>query len=360
MRDEFNKGVRYLLAHRAGFRCSRPDCRAATAGPGFRANKIGSIGIAAHITAASPGGPRYDSTINPELRGSIENGIWLCDSHAREIDKDVIRFSTPTLLAWKQHAEEQARALLGRPISSLGLNVSIEVTLIRDANDSILIVGATNLPAGTKLMADFRLSIVSQYHSQDKCEVSDGLFALGPFTSRGDVLPQSFYIVKVFSYFNAAWAQPQHVLNLTGKNGAQLSGRLAIPIDRDLDESNYSVEAVFECAAPLSKTELPLSKHEIVNSIAKLQKSIIEVNGKSPLLSSDCIGDVVDHFLQAPGIKLNTGWSAHEFSPGVVEVVFSFYDADKPNTAIWHILPRTNQVRYRNRFAKFMSWLPKD
>ncbi len=32
-RDEFGKGVRESPAHRAGFRYSKPDCPAATAGP---------------------------------------------------------------------------------------------------------------------------------------------------------------------------------------------------------------------------------------------------------------------------------------------------------------------------------------
>ena len=88
-RDDFSKGVRDVLANRAGYRCSKPDCRAATAGPGADEEKKGSIGIAAHITAAAEGGPRYDPKLSSDERASVANGIWLCDTHARLIDNDV-------------------------------------------------------------------------------------------------------------------------------------------------------------------------------------------------------------------------------------------------------------------------------
>jgi hypothetical protein len=55
IRDDFSKGVREVLAHRAGFRCSKPDCRASTAGPSSVNNKHGSIGIAAHIAWIASG-----------------------------------------------------------------------------------------------------------------------------------------------------------------------------------------------------------------------------------------------------------------------------------------------------------------
>lgn len=47
-----------------------------------------NAGVAAHITAASPGGARYDAALTPEARADIGNGIWLCQNHARLIDND--------------------------------------------------------------------------------------------------------------------------------------------------------------------------------------------------------------------------------------------------------------------------------
>lgn len=70
------------------------------------------LGQAAHITAAAPGGPRYDPSLTPEARGAAENGIWLCLDHARLIDRDVDAYSAQTLRMWKQQAEQQAAAQL--------------------------------------------------------------------------------------------------------------------------------------------------------------------------------------------------------------------------------------------------------
>lgn len=67
-----------------------------------------NLGIAAHITAASPNGPRFDSTLSPESRASLENGIWLCHICAARIDRDEDRYPTSLILAWKQQAEEAA------------------------------------------------------------------------------------------------------------------------------------------------------------------------------------------------------------------------------------------------------------
>ena len=67
-----------------------------------------NLGIAAHITAASPRGPRFDPTLSPESRSSLENGIWLCYICAAKIDRDEDRYPTPLLRGWKQQAEEAA------------------------------------------------------------------------------------------------------------------------------------------------------------------------------------------------------------------------------------------------------------
>lgn len=73
------------------------------------------VGVSAHITAASPEGPRYDSTMSAEERRSPSNGIWLCQIHAKAIDDDEERFSVSLLHAWKNEAERRARDEIGRP-----------------------------------------------------------------------------------------------------------------------------------------------------------------------------------------------------------------------------------------------------
>ncbi len=114
MRDDFTSKVRNTLAERVGYRCSWPDCRIPTSGPHPDPSKRISIGKAAHITAASPGGPRYDSSLTSEQRKSIENGIWMCGKHAEIIDTDEHSFTVDLLIKWKQEAENDARKELER------------------------------------------------------------------------------------------------------------------------------------------------------------------------------------------------------------------------------------------------------
>jgi hypothetical protein len=105
-RDDFSAQTRKCLAARSGLRCSNPSCRKATAkaDPTKEDNWI-DLGIAAHITAASPAGPRYDSSLNSEQRKHISNGIWLCYKCAKEIDSSFHSYSVEVLRTWKIQSE---------------------------------------------------------------------------------------------------------------------------------------------------------------------------------------------------------------------------------------------------------------
>lgn len=148
------------------------------------------------------------------------------------------------------HAEEDARAMLGRPFSAVGLEVVMELSLLRDVNEGLLIVGETNLPDGTKLMGSLRSAGTRPYYAQARCCVSARRLLLGPFTDGVGALAQLWYEVEVYSYFNGAWQQPPYVLEFTGMNGSKLLGNFASPLDPDLDETDYSVQAKMECLAP--------------------------------------------------------------------------------------------------------------
>lgn len=109
-RDDFNSKTRDILAQRVAFRCSNPDCRKPTIGPNSEQTKVTRIGIAAHICAAAPGGPRYDENMTKEERENISNGIWLCSDCAKLIDVDVNKYTIHLIYAWKKAAEELALA----------------------------------------------------------------------------------------------------------------------------------------------------------------------------------------------------------------------------------------------------------
>jgi hypothetical protein len=115
MRDDFTLAVKDVLAKRVGYRCSNPECRQLTAGPREDPVSAVNIGVAAHITAASPDGPRYDASLAPEERRSATNGIWLCHNHAKLVDNDTIRYSSTLLRELKRIAEMLAERELVNP-----------------------------------------------------------------------------------------------------------------------------------------------------------------------------------------------------------------------------------------------------
>jgi hypothetical protein len=112
MRDDFPANVKEELAKRVGYACSNPGCRQATSGPQDGPAGTVNVGVAAHITAASLGGPRYDSNLTPEERTSAANGVWLCQTCAKLIDSDVQGFTEVKIIEWKSDAETAARRAL--------------------------------------------------------------------------------------------------------------------------------------------------------------------------------------------------------------------------------------------------------
>lgn len=106
-RDDFSPTTKRTLAGRAGYACSNPDCGRPTAGAALGDDaKVVSVGVAAHIKGAAPGGPRYDPLQTAEERRHASNGIWLCSAHAKQIDDDHAHFTVDKLKTWKQQAEE--------------------------------------------------------------------------------------------------------------------------------------------------------------------------------------------------------------------------------------------------------------
>lgn len=114
MRDEFSARTKHVLAGRVGWRCSNPDCRAPTTGPSSSVKQVSNMGIAAHITAAAPGGPRFDPRLRSSQRLAVANGIWLCCICAKMVDDDPDRYDAARLRYWKEDAETLADFEKGR------------------------------------------------------------------------------------------------------------------------------------------------------------------------------------------------------------------------------------------------------
>lgn len=123
-RDDFKAATVERLGERVSYRCSNPECLAQTIGPNWDDDRTTSIGVAAHITAASPGGPRYDSYLTPDQRQSFANGIWLCNNCSRKVDGDETQYTAETLRLWKRSVEVATAKSLGVPTAVPSSNLA--------------------------------------------------------------------------------------------------------------------------------------------------------------------------------------------------------------------------------------------
>jgi hypothetical protein len=144
VRDDFPAGVKDELAKRVGFLCSNPACRQPTSGPQSQPSGTVNIGVASHVTAAAPGGPRYDPGLSTDGRTSAENGIWLCQTCAKLVDGDQARYTVAKLAEWKADAEAAAARALERrrapATESEGIFLEAErlmAELIREMRDDV-------------------------------------------------------------------------------------------------------------------------------------------------------------------------------------------------------------------------------
>lgn len=139
MRDDFSQSVKELLAKRVNYLCSNPKCLRQTLGPHSDQSKFVSVGVAAHITAAAPGGKRYDRSLSKKERMSSRNGIWLCTDCAKIIDTDEVAYPVDLLQTWKRSAETLASKAFqsGFSIASEGSSLSLLYSINADNQELV-------------------------------------------------------------------------------------------------------------------------------------------------------------------------------------------------------------------------------
>lgn len=93
---------------RTSFKCNKPSCRCSLIEQADNQKGYILLADACHICAASEGGPRYDPNMTNEERGSYDNLIIMCKTHAWEIDHDETKYPVELLKQWKKEAEEYA------------------------------------------------------------------------------------------------------------------------------------------------------------------------------------------------------------------------------------------------------------
>lgn len=130
-RANFSQATRRRLADSVNFYCVRPGCgRLITyidPDSGHRVN----FGHAAHDSAASKNGPRFDDLLTTEQRRACDNGAWLCAHCATVVDRAAQEFPTGTLSLWQRSAQETLRMQALAPAPHGGQNLREVATAAR-------------------------------------------------------------------------------------------------------------------------------------------------------------------------------------------------------------------------------------
>lgn len=110
-RAEFKELTKRQLSERVAYMCSNPYCRRLTVKRRAAGRGVVRLGKACHIFPAAPGGPRANEKVSDQELSAPENGIWLCDEHANEVDSNQTKYPADLLRRWKDEAEAYVETL---------------------------------------------------------------------------------------------------------------------------------------------------------------------------------------------------------------------------------------------------------
>jgi len=170
--DEFSEKTKRTLRERVALLCSNPDCRILTVGPASSPEKSVSVGEAAHICAAAPGGPRYNQNMTSSERSSINNAVWLCSVCSDMIDKDPNKYPVELLRQWKSETEKFASESRGTKLPDKDDAVNTLAAALTGNAGVLLSDGMHNLSVAASnylKKIDPRLQVDFAYDSQKTC-----------------------------------------------------------------------------------------------------------------------------------------------------------------------------------------------
>lgn len=105
-RFDFTSSVKDFLRKQSGYRCSNPSCRVHLLHARLPHQTPANIGDVAHIYAASPGGPRFNPSLDENDIRHHDNGIYLCKTCHVIVDSCENLYPDQLLFNWKNKAHE--------------------------------------------------------------------------------------------------------------------------------------------------------------------------------------------------------------------------------------------------------------
>lgn len=161
------------LALRSGNACAYPTCgKELTFDSVHPDDDSKVIGKAAHIAAASPGGPRYDPTMTDQQRSSIDNLLFLCGDHHDAVDSQLGYHTTDFL----RDAKETHEALVRRSVrTSLG---HVGYPELEAVCASLASVASSVEPVQVPLSVSEKLDL-NALGENSRAAISDGMALVG-------------------------------------------------------------------------------------------------------------------------------------------------------------------------------------
>lgn len=197
-----------VLIARSGNRCAYPKCGIELVIPADDPeDRPKAVGKVAHIAAASPGGPRYDSAMTEAQRGSADNLIYLCGSHHDAIDSQINQHTREFLLkAKKTHEKTVARAMR----QAMGSVTYAQLRLVCQVVVSSPVMSLEPIDIALPLQDKINLNTLSDAVSD---RIKDGLsqaFRVGSFVGYQSQFDPGFgrsLVVRVRADYYAALSQ---------------------------------------------------------------------------------------------------------------------------------------------------------
>lgn len=106
MKGDFTEETKRILSKRAGEKCSL--CGIGTSKPHSDADNFVNLGEAAHIRGNKKDKfNRYDTSMTDAERSNIANGLWLCRTCHKKIDRDDKKYTVTFLTTAKEQHEHR-------------------------------------------------------------------------------------------------------------------------------------------------------------------------------------------------------------------------------------------------------------
>jgi hypothetical protein len=162
---DFSQKTIDTLAKRAAYRCS--NCKISTLCAAESSDsEHAHIGQAAHIIAAAPNGPRANESSTAKEKGSISNGIYLCQICAKLVDANQGKDYPPERLKRMKEDHERSTRQKIVPVSIETLKAQPNVNALEDSESWENLIGCFSKSCAQKIVNDI-MDPRMQLHMKD-------------------------------------------------------------------------------------------------------------------------------------------------------------------------------------------------